>query len=127
RPSAPGTIVIGGKMKRPLTLVLATVLALLFGATLAQEGELRIAMQYDHGSFDPQLLTLVTDQQMAINVFNGLVRYKLGTLEVEPDLATSWEMSEDGRTWTFQLREGVQFHKGYGEFTAEDVKFTFDR
>lgn len=36
-------------------------------------------------------------------------------------LAKSWEVSEDGATWTFRLNEGVQFHKGYGEMTAEDV------
>lgn len=36
-------------------------------------------------------------------------------------LAKSWEVSEDGSTWTFNLQEGVQFHKGYGEMTAEDV------
>ena len=36
-------------------------------------------------------------------------------------LAKSWEVSEDGSTWTFRLNEGVQFHKGYGEMTAEDV------
>ena len=36
-------------------------------------------------------------------------------------LAKSWSVSEDGSTWTFNLNEGVQFHKGYGEMTAEDV------
>ena len=36
-------------------------------------------------------------------------------------LAKAWEVSEDGSTWTFNLQEGVQFHKGYGEMTAEDV------
>ena len=36
-------------------------------------------------------------------------------------LAKGWEVSEDGSTWTFNLQEGVQFHKGYGEMTAEDV------
>ena len=36
-------------------------------------------------------------------------------------LAKSWDVSDDGSTWTFQLIEGVQFHKGYGEMTAEDV------
>ena len=36
-------------------------------------------------------------------------------------LANSWEVSDDGLIWTFHLNEGVQFHKGYGEMTAEDV------
>lgn len=47
--------------------------------------------------------------------------------EFVPQLAKSWSMSPDARTWTFQLREGVQFHKGYGECTSEDVAFSIDR
>ena len=42
-------------------------------------------------------------------------------LEITPMLVHSWEVSEDGSTWTFHLNQGVQFHKGYGELTAEDV------
>ncbi len=49
------------------------------------------------------------------------------TAEVEPDLAESWTTSDDGTMWTFKLRKGVQFHKGFGEMTAEDVKFSFER
>ena len=41
-----------------------------------------------------------------------------------PMLAKSWAISEDGTTWTFRLEEGVQFHKGYGEMTAEDVIYS---
>ena len=41
-------------------------------------------------------------------------------------LAKSWEVSEDALTWTFYLNEGVQFHKGYGELTADDVIWSFD-
>jgi ABC-type transport system substrate-binding protein len=43
-----------------------------------------------------------------------------------PDLAHSWEISKDGKTYTFFLRQGVKFHDG-GELTAEDVKATFQR
>jgi len=43
-----------------------------------------------------------------------------------PDLAHSWEIAKDGQTYTFHLREGVQFHDG-AEFTSEDVKATYDR
>lgn len=42
-------------------------------------------------------------------------------------LAESWEVSEDGLTWTFHLLPNVQFHKGFGELTAEDVVFSFER
>ena len=45
---------------------------------------------------------------------------------ISPGLAESWSLSEDGLCYTFYLREGVKFHNGY-DFTAEDVKFTFDK
>lgn len=92
-----------------------------------KRGELRIGMQYDLGNLDPQVLTSVTDKQMTVNLYDGLVQYKLGTVEVEPDLAEKWTPSADGKTWTFNLRKGVKFHSGYGELKASDVKFTFDR
>ncbi len=45
---------------------------------------------------------------------------------IVPDLAHSWEISKDGKTYTFHLREGVQFHDGT-EFTSADIKATYDR
>jgi peptide/nickel transport system substrate-binding protein len=60
-------------------------------------------------------------------IYDGLAKYKEGTWEVVPQLAESWEMSADGKEVTFHLRKDVQFHRGYGEMTSEDVKFTFDR
>ena len=44
-----------------------------------------------------------------------------------PMLATDWSMSPDGKTWTFNLRKGVQWHFGWGEFTAKDVVHTLQR
>lgn len=49
------------------------------------------------------------------------------TGEAKPGLATKWEMSPDGKTFTFWLRQGVQFNEGWGELTAEDVKYTIER
>jgi peptide/nickel transport system substrate-binding protein len=60
-------------------------------------------------------------------IFSGLVKYKEGTWDIVPDLATSWDISKDNMEITFHLRKGVQFQKGYGEFTAADVKFSFER
>jgi len=63
---------------------------------------------------------------VATNMLEGLVRYKPGTWELENVLAESIEQVDDV-TIEFTLREGVQFHQGYGELTAEDVKYTFER
>ena len=60
--------------------------------------------------------------------FDNLLRYSPfdGGVEVIPDLAYAWEVSDDGLVYTFHLREGVMFHDG-AELTSEDVKATFDR
>lgn len=47
--------------------------------------------------------------------------------DLQPGLATEWGVAKDGITWTFKLREGVQWHGGHGNFTAEDVKFSLER
>ena len=77
-------------------------------------------------SLDPHAVTAVNDFRILVNLYDGLVRYKDGTLEVEPSLAESWTISEDGKTYTFKLREGVTFHNG-DAFTADDVIYTYNR
>lgn len=77
-------------------------------------------------SLDPHAVTAVNDFRILVNLYDGLTRYKDGTLEVEPSLAESWEVSQDGKTYTFRLRSGVAFHDGT-PFDAEAVKFNFDR
>ncbi|MCB1497892.1 MAG: ABC transporter substrate-binding protein [Bauldia sp.] len=77
-------------------------------------------------SLDPSVDTAVNDFRILMNLYDGLVRYKDGTLEPEPALAESWDISDDGLTYTFHLRQGVTFHDGT-PFNAEAVKFTFDR
>jgi peptide/nickel transport system substrate-binding protein len=61
------------------------------------------------------------------SIYEGLITYKGDDLDTfYPCLATSWDVSEDSMTWTFNLREGVKFSNG-NDFTAEDVKYSFDR
>lgn len=81
----------------------------------------------DVGRLDPHFAVSTIDRVVVAWMFNGLVRFKPGSInpaEIEPDLAERWESSADGRTWTFRLRRGVQFHGGFGELTAEDVVFS---
>jgi peptide/nickel transport system substrate-binding protein len=59
-------------------------------------------------------------------IMEGLLRFKPGSLEVEPWLASSYNISEDGLSYTFHLREGVRFHDGT-PLTAETARFSFIR
>ncbi len=77
-------------------------------------------------SLDPGTVTAVNDFRILMNMYDGLVRYKNGSLEIEPSLATSWSINEDGTEYTFELRNDVKFHDGT-DFDAADVKFNFDR
>ena len=62
------------------------------------------------------------------SMFDNLIRRDPndGAKTIIPDLAHSWEIAPDGQTYTFHLRQGVQFHDG-AELTSEDVKATYDR
>jgi peptide/nickel transport system substrate-binding protein len=75
---------------------------------------------------DPQKVDDGESVLVASNIFEGLVRYAQDGTTLEPALATSWEVTPDGKLWTFTLREGVTFHDG-SPFDAEAVVFTFER
>src|SRR5262245_7147142 len=75
---------------------------------------------------DGALVSDGTSIRVLYQVYEGLTALKPGTSEVVPSLATSWETSKDGLTWTFHLREGVKFHDGT-PFNADAVCFNFDR
>ena len=77
---------------------------------------------------DPAHQTGSPDYENLHNIYSGLVAHKPGSLtDVSPDLAESWEISDDGLVYTFHLRSGVKWQEGYGDFTAEDVKYSWDR
>ncbi|MFN3720117.1 MAG: ABC transporter substrate-binding protein [Rhizobium rhizophilum] len=107
------------------SLLAATVVAAPAGAQ-TPPNVLVVGQIAEPKSLDPHTVTATNDFRILVNVYDGLVRFKDGTLEVEPALAESWEISEDGKTYTFKLRQGVKFHDG-SDFNAEAVKFNFDR
>lgn len=80
----------------------------------------------DSMSLDPIMIEDGESAKVVANIYDTLVRYKEGSTEVEPALATEWTSSEDGLEWTFKLREGVKFHDGT-PFNADAVKFSFER
>lgn len=75
--------------------------------------------------FDPHLTTAGVSFQVLENVYDTLVQ-PADDLTMEPALATDWTVSDDGLTWTFNLREGVTFHNGR-ELTADDVVYSLER
>lgn len=91
----------------------------------ASGGTLVVAFEADPEVLDPQITTaLIAGRVIALTNENLVSRDYDGT--IQPGLADSWEISEDGTTYTFTLKEGVTFHSGK-EFTSEDVKYTFER
>lgn len=76
-------------------------------------------------TLDPAQINQVLQFQIASNVLSGLTHIN-PDLTAEGDLATDWEVSEDGLEWIFKLREGVTFHNG-DPLTADDVVFTYNR
>lgn len=99
---------------------------LLCAPAFAQQTDLTIAMQLEPPHLDPTSAAAgAIDSVLYANVFEGLTRF-MSDGAVVPGLAESWEISEDGTVYTFNLRDGVTFHDGTS-MDAEDVKFSLDR
>ncbi|MGQ9600725.1 MAG: ABC transporter substrate-binding protein [Anaerolineae bacterium] len=93
--------------------------------TSPAEQVLVIATDLDVSGLDPAVVYDLSMRNLAL-LYEGLVTLKGGTIEIIPALAKSWDISEDGLTYTFHLREGVKFHDGT-TLTADAVKKSFDR
>src|SRR5436309_1391595 len=91
-------------------------------------GVLRVGMPLRAPHFDLHQSGTIFNLGSMACMFDCLIRHdpRDGGKTIIPDLAHSWEIAKDAKTYTFHLRQGVQFHDG-AELTSEDVKATFDR
>lgn len=97
------------------------------GSAFASDSErMVIGVPNEPNSLDPHLFTSRLARKVGYLMYDPLVMQDPDTLEYIPALATSWEVSDDGLTWTFELRDDVVFQNG-DPLTADDVKFTFER
>ncbi|MCA0997392.1 ABC transporter substrate-binding protein [Alloyangia pacifica] len=111
-----------------MTRLSLSLAALLLGSTaaLAQQDDLIIALQLEPPHLDPTSAAAgAIDSVLYSNVFEGLTKFGEDG-SIQPGLAESWDISEDGTGYTFHLHDGVTFHDG-STMDAEDVKFTLDR
>ena len=82
-------------------------------------GTLTVGTNQEPDTLHPYITQLVTTDDVISSIFNGLMEYD-STQQLVPRLATEFEISDDGLTYTFQLREGVKFHNG-DTFSGEDI------
>jgi len=78
----------------------------------------------DFGNLSPVIRYDIQGGIIAYQVFDGLVSINYGTREIVPMLAEAWT-NPDPLTWRIKMREGVKWQKGYGEVTAEDLRYTW--
>src|ERR1700752_2341850 len=115
-------------------ILIASVAALALCATapaaLAQSpkkgGAAVVTFNNDLTTLDPQVGYDWQNWSVIKSIFDGLMAYKPGTTELEPDLAESYSVSDDGQTYTFKLRDGIKFHNGRA-LKAADIKYSIER
>ncbi len=88
-------------------------------------GTLYFILSGDPKTLNPALAQETSSTAVIGDLFSGLTRTNLKTMEPEPDLAERWEVSKDGKVWTFYLRRDVRWSDGT-PFTADDVVFTYN-
>ncbi|MFM2041874.1 MAG: hypothetical protein RLY86_450 [Pseudomonadota bacterium] len=112
--------------------VLPAVLTGILSAPPAQAKTLVYCAEGSPENFNPQINTTGTSFDANLPIYNRLVEFAPGTIDIVPGLAERWEVSEDGLAWTFHLRAGVAWHSNWGftptrPLTAADVVFSLER
>jgi peptide/nickel transport system substrate-binding protein len=118
-------------LQKSVTVMLAIMTAFTSFAAFhvsaeASDKTLRVRFYDDPSGFDPARVFRIENETIAFNIFSGLTTYDSKTGKLVPDLAESWE-TKDNTTWTFKLRRGVKWQKGFGEFTSADVVYSYNR
>ena len=119
-------------MQKKLMRFLPILLLLLFVGQV-QAKTLVYCSEGSPEGFNPALYTAgTTFDASSKTIFEGLTHFVRGTTELEPGMAESWTVSDDGKTYIFKLRKGVKFHsakhfKPTRDMNADDVIFTFER
>lgn len=106
-----------------LTIILLG--SLLAGCTLGQEATKLNLYGIDPITLDPAVSGDALSHEYILQMFGGLVKLDESLVPV-PDIAKKWEVSADGKTYTFYLRKDVEFHDGR-QVTAEDFKYSWER
>lgn len=106
--------------------MIAASIILVAASSAIAGGTLKIGRQQDSTTLDPIFTIQNADIWVMNNMNSLLVRVNREATDVEPDLAERWEISEDGLSYTFHLREGLKFSDG-STLKASDVKFSLER
>ena len=118
------------KTWRVLTIFMAMISCgmLFINEAAAEAKTLRIRVAYDVQNFDPGRFTLHETSIVLRMIYDNLLDYKPGAWpEMQNQLAENYDISKDGLIYTFYLKKGVKWQKGFGEVTADDVRFSIER
>jgi ABC-type transport system substrate-binding protein len=107
-------------------LLLSTALTQVQAADPKQGGSATVTFNNDLTTLDPQVGYDWQNWSVIKSIFDGLMDYKPGSIELTPDLAESYDVAPDGLTYTFKLRDGIKFHNGR-PMTSADVKYSLER
>ena len=115
----PGCVVLGCQ-------VLALASALVAVAPIVAHAKFVFANASPYDTLDPHVILDVGRVASRLNLYDGLLRWQDNPAKLEPWLAQSYSVSQDGRTYTFELRKGARFHDG-SEIKAADVVYSMER